>query len=137
MIGGETIFFKLDVLHMGGFAMLLLMEGWGGGRGGQGCENLVSIEMVMKLNLEVLPHPKPYQIAWFKKGSEVEVVQRCLVPFSIGKNYSNKFLCDAVEMEACHLSFGRPWQFEYKTVHHGEKNVYAFYKNGLRWYLPQ
>ena len=30
MIGGETIFFKLDVLHMGGFAMLLLMEGWGG-----------------------------------------------------------------------------------------------------------
>ena len=93
--------------------------------------------MVMKLNLEVLPHPKPYQIAWFKKGSEVEVVQQCLVPFSIGKNYSNKFLCDVVEMEACHLSFGRPWQFEYKTVHHGEKNVYAFYKNGLRWYLPQ
>ena len=59
MIGGETIFFKLDVLHMGGFAMLLLMEGWGG-RGRQGCENLVSIEIVMKLNLEVLPHPKPY-----------------------------------------------------------------------------
>ncbi|RVW58988.1 Transposon Ty3-I Gag-Pol polyprotein [Vitis vinifera] len=108
------------------------LVGWGGGRGGQGCENLVSIEMVMKLNLEVLPHPKPYQIAWFKKGSEVEVVQQCLVPFSIGKNYSNKFLCDVVEMEACHLSFGRPWQFEYKTVHHGEKNVYAFYKNGLR-----
>ncbi|RVW78777.1 Retrovirus-related Pol polyprotein from transposon 297 [Vitis vinifera] len=26
----------------------------------------------------------------------------------------------------------RPWQFDNKTVHHGEKNVYAFYKNGLK-----
>ena len=82
-----------------------------------------------KLNLEVLPHPKPYQIAWSKKGGEVEVVYR--------KNYSDNVLCDVVEMEACHLLLGRLWQFDNKIVHHGKKNAYAFYKNGLRWYLPQ
>ena len=99
---------------------------------GGSCKNLVSKEMVTKLNLEVLPHSKPYRIAGFKKGGEVEVVQQCLVPFSIGKNYSDKVLCDVVEMEACHLLLGRPCQFDNKTVHHGEKNVYAFYKNGLK-----
>ena len=37
-----------------------------------------------------------------------------------------------MEMEAYHLLLRRPWQFENKTVHHGEKNVYAIYKNGLK-----
>ena len=73
------------------------------------CETLVSKEMVMKLNLLVLPHPKPYRISWFKKWGEIEVVQRCLVPFLIGKNYSYKVLCDVVEMGACHLLLARQW----------------------------
>ena len=35
-------------------------------------------------------------------------------------------------MDAWHLLLRRPWQFDNKIVHHGEKNVYAFYKNGLK-----
>ena len=59
-------------------------------------------------------------------------MQQCFVPCSIKKNYSNKVLYELVEMEAHHLLLGRPWQFDNKTTHHGEKNVYAFYKNGLK-----
>ncbi|KAL6582286.1 hypothetical protein OROMI_006300 [Orobanche minor] len=99
---------------------------------GGSCENLVSQEMVTKLNLKVQPHPKPYRITWFKKGGEVKVTHQCLVPFSIGKSYSDEVLCDMVEMEACHLLLGRPWQFDNKTIHHGERNVYAFYGNGVK-----
>lgn len=76
---------------------------------GGSCENLISHEMVKKLNLKVQPHPKPYRIAWFKKGGEVKVTHQCLVPFSIGKSYSDEVLCDVVEMEACHLLLDRPW----------------------------
>ena len=47
--------------------------------------------MVTKLNLEVLPRPKPYQIAWFEKGGEVEVVKLSLVSFSFGKK-KKKFI---------------------------------------------
>ena len=35
-------------------------------------------------------------------------------------------------MKACHLLLGRLWQFDNKIVHHGKKNAYAFYKNGLK-----
>ena len=51
---------------------------------------------------------------------------QCFLPFSIGKNYLNQVLCDVVEMEVCHLLLGKPWEFDNKTIHHGEKNVYAF-----------
>lgn len=104
---------------------------------GGSCENFVSKEMVTKLNLVMQPHPKPYKVVWFKKGGEVKVTHQCLVPFSIGKNYSDKVLCDVVDMEACHILLGRPWQYDNKTVHLGEKNIYAFYKDGVKVVLAQ
>ena len=57
---------------------------------------------------------------------------QCFLPFSIGKNNLNQVLCDVVEMEVCHFLLGKPWEFDNKTIYHGEKNVYAFYKNGLK-----
>ena len=51
-----------------------------------------------------------------KKCGEVKVTQQCIVPFPIGKNYSDKVLCDVVDMEACHLLLVRPWQFDKKKL---------------------
>ena len=53
------------------------------------CENMVSKEMVDKLKLHCEQHPRPYRIAWFKKGNEVTVNKRCLIKFSVGKNYKD------------------------------------------------
>ena len=87
--------------------------------------------MVVKLKLDVKPHPRPYRIAWFNKG-EVKVTAQCRVPFSIGKSYSGNVLCDVVYMKVCHILLGRPREFDNNIVHHGEKNVYVFYKNGVK-----
>ncbi|XP_042478787.1 uncharacterized protein LOC122059821 [Macadamia integrifolia] len=35
-------------------------------------------------------------------------------------------------MDACHLLFGRPWQFDRKTKHDGFKNTYTFKKDGIK-----
>ncbi|XP_028062877.1 uncharacterized protein LOC114266193 [Camellia sinensis] len=51
------------------------------------CKNVVSQEMVDKLNLPVEEHPHPYSLSWFKKGNEIKVTKRCLVSFSIWQNY--------------------------------------------------
>ena len=48
--------------------------------------NLVSTEMVDKLNLKRTVHPKPYKVAWMQKGQQVLVNERCQVKFHIG-NY--------------------------------------------------
>ena len=43
--------------------------------------NLVSTEMVEKLELGTIEHPSPYKVSWLKKGHKVNVTKQCLVEF--------------------------------------------------------
>ncbi|XP_020272569.1 uncharacterized protein LOC109847748 [Asparagus officinalis] len=52
------------------------------------------------------------------------------VSFSIGRSYVDEALCDIVEMDACHMLIGRPWQFDVDATHKGKDNVYVFKKDG-------
>ena len=38
-------------------------------------------------------------------------------------------MCDVVDIDACHLLLGRPWQFDVDVVHKGRDNVYEFWWN--------
>jgi hypothetical protein len=38
-------------------------------------DNLVSIEMVEKLELETTAHPNPYKVSWLQKGHQVMVTK--------------------------------------------------------------
>ncbi|PKI48211.1 hypothetical protein CRG98_031398 [Punica granatum] len=96
------------------------------------CENIVSTEAVQKLSLRSEPHPKPYKLAWLKKGGEVSVLKHALVTFSIGPRYRDSVWCDVVMMDACHLLLGRPWHFD-RSVNHDEwTNKYSFTHKGLK-----
>ena len=75
---------------------------------GGSTDNLVSIEMVQKLQLTCIPKPHPYSISWLKKDHSVLVNQTCLVDFKIGP-YEGKVWCDVVPMDVCHVLLGRPW----------------------------
>jgi hypothetical protein len=99
--------------------------------GGSG-ENVVSKEMVSKLGLKIENHPTPYKIRWIKQGTETLVVERCRFTFSIGKHYSDFILCDVVEMDACHLILGRPWQFDVDAQQQGMINAYTIFRDGRK-----
>ena len=88
--------------------------------------------MVDKLKLCCGTHPHPYQTAWFKKWNEVTINKICLIKFSIGNNYKDEVWCDVILMDACHLLLGRPWKFDRKVIHDGEKNTYTFWKDGTK-----
>jgi hypothetical protein len=71
--------------------------------------------MMEKLNLKTEPHAHPYKLQWLKKGNDIQVTKKCLVQFSIGKNYKDEVLCNVVPMDVCHILLGRPWQFDRRT----------------------
>lgn len=93
--------------------------------------NLVSEEMVTKLNLERLKHPKPYQIAWVQDEHKVLVSEKKLVKFHI-ESYHDEVLCDIISMDVCHILLGKPWQYDRKAIHDGRKNIYIVTSNENR-----
>ncbi|KAG6527173.1 hypothetical protein ZIOFF_009267 [Zingiber officinale] len=69
-------------------------------------ENFVSQEMVDKLKLITIPHPHPYSVSWIKKDNEVRIDKKCLISFSMGKNYRDKVWCDVTPMDVGHILLG-------------------------------
>lgn len=101
---------------------------------GGSCENMVSEELVNKLNLHRHKLDEPYKILWFKKGGEIMVSYKALVPIQLGR-YSDEVLCDVVPMDACHLLLERPWQYDQQAVHDGRLNTYTIIKEGKHFTL--
>ncbi|GJX06706.1 hypothetical protein Tco_0194638 [Tanacetum coccineum] len=99
--------------------------------GGSLRENVVLIYGDEDLGMNTEDHPKPYQLTWLKKGNTVKVSKRCLVQFSIGKNYKDEVWCEVIPVDAAHILLGRPWQFDRKTKHDGFQNTYSFKKDGV------
>ena len=93
-------------------------------------ENCVYMKMVQKLDLKMIPHPKPYNLYWLQKGTDIKVNDRCLISFTIGKHYKDEIWWDFVPMDACHRLLGRPWQYDRKVIYDGFKNTYTFHKDG-------
>ena len=92
-------------------------------------ENVVSLEMVEKCKLKRLPHVAPHKISWLNKNHIFIVEEQAWVEFILGE-YKDKVLHEIIPMDAFHLILGRPWQFDVKAQHNGEKNTYLIEKNG-------
>jgi len=90
-------------------------------------ENLVSTEMVEKLELETVAHPSPYKVSWLQKGHQVTITKQCLVEFNIW-GYRDEILCDVISIDVCHILFGRPWQYDKIVDHDERKNIYTLEK---------
>jgi hypothetical protein len=90
--------------------------------------NLVSMEMVEKLNLEMKAHPSLYMVSWLHKGHQVMVSQQCKVEFKIG-SYKDEVLCDVIPMDVFHVLLGRLWKYDRNVIHDGKKNSYTLEKN--------
>ena len=72
---------------------------------GGSCENMVSEALVKQLRLRRYKVRTSYRMSWFKKGREISVRNRCLVPIQL-KDYKDEMWCDVVLMDACHILLG-------------------------------
>ena len=53
----------------------------------------------------------------------------------MGKCYVDEVVCNVVEIDACHLILGKPWQYDADVTHRCKDNVYVFFKNGRKIFL--
>ena len=90
-------------------------------------KNVVSKALVEALNLKTEKHPSPYKIAWIKKGLEVQVLEVCEFPSSIGKYYKDEIVCDVVDMDTCHILFKRTWYYDVDATYKGWDNTFVFW----------
>lgn len=72
------------------------------------CENMVSIEIVEKLQLKIEKNTKPHKLKWPNQYSMIMMDERCFISFYKGNRYFDDDLCDVMSIDACNLLLGRP-----------------------------
>ncbi|KAL6346066.1 hypothetical protein AAG906_025346 [Vitis piasezkii] len=77
-------------------------------------ENIVSKVLMKVLNLKIEKHPPRYKITWIKKGPEVQLLEVCKVPLSIGKYYKDEIVW-------------RPWHYNVDATYKGQDNIFIFW----------
>ncbi|GJY58308.1 hypothetical protein Tco_0458200 [Tanacetum coccineum] len=97
---------------------------------GESCENLTPKALVKDFKLPTEPRHSPYQIRWIKKGLALKVTKICKVHLAIGKHYNELVICDVIDIEACHVLLGRPWQHDMDATHQDKSNMYLFRWSG-------
>ena len=75
-----------------------------------------------------------HNIRWIKDVGGIRVNDLCKVSFSIGK-YNDEVYCDVVDMDAFHILFGCPWQYDMDANHLGRSNLYQLDKGGIKYTL--
>ena len=91
--------------------------------------NCVSLDLVQKLKLKTQAHPHPYKLRWLDDKSFGSVGKQCLITLTIG-SYQDQVLCDVINLSACHILLGRPWQYDKRANHDGYTNIYTFRHEG-------
>ena len=66
-------------------------------------ENLISEDILKKLNLETIPHPKPYPLGWVCDNAKLQVTRKCILKFSITANFINEVELDVIPLEICEI----------------------------------
>ena len=93
--------------------------------------NLVSKELVEKLNLKSKEYPNPYQIAWVNDTS-ILVNSHCLVTFNFSNNFELLVCCYVFPIKVAHIVLGRPWLFDERIQHDGYENTCTLVCNGCK-----
>nr|XP_019702571.1 uncharacterized protein LOC109505085 [Elaeis guineensis] len=67
-----------------------------------------------------------------EEGGIEETSKQSEIPEGGRWKYYDKVWCDVVAMDACHLLFGRPWQYDCSVIHDGYWNTYTFWKDNQK-----
>jgi hypothetical protein len=95
--------------------------------------NLISKEIVKKLKLETIPHPKPYPLGWICDNAKLQVTRRCKLRFAITAHFVDEVELDVIPLDICGIVLGSPYLYDRKAIFHHHENKYHLFKNGVEY----
>jgi hypothetical protein len=95
--------------------------------------NLISEDIVKKLKLETIPHPKPYPLGWICDNAKLQVTRRCKLRFAITANCIDEVELDVIPLDICGIVLGSPYLYDRKAIFHPHENKYHLFKNGVEY----
>ena len=82
-----------------------------------GCHaNLIYEDLVKKLNLENIPHHKPYPLGWICKNTNLQVTRKCILRFAITSKFIDEVELDVVLLDILGIVFGIPYLYDRKAI---------------------
>ena len=81
-------------------------------------ESLISKYLVKKLNLETIPHPKPYPLGWICKDANLQVSKKCTLRFAITAHFVDTVELNMVPLDITSVVLGSPYLYERKDIFH-------------------
>ena len=95
------------------------------------CKNIVSTTLVDYLKLETELHP--YLHCWVDQEGSLHPCNESLsYPCFNWQVYQYSVTYDVVDMDACRILLGRPWQHNVDATYQAKKNIYMFTWEGKR-----
>ena len=97
--------------------------------------NLISKDLVNRLNLETVPHHKPYPLGWITRDTSLQVTRKCLFKFAITANFADEVELDVVPLDISSVVLGSPYLYDRKVVFYCEENKYHLFKDGVEYIM--
>jgi hypothetical protein len=79
-------------------------------------KNMISVEVVKRLDLSITPHLHPYTIGWLRQGRDIHVIQQWCIPYNINP-FKYTVLCDISPLEVCDVLLGQPYLWKRDVVY--------------------
>ena len=79
-------------------------------------KNLISAEVIKRLELPTTQHSQPYKIGWLSQGRGIHITQQCLLPYGINP-FQDEVLCDVAPLEVCDVLLGHPYMWKRHDVY--------------------
>jgi len=85
------------------------------------------------LNLETIPHHKPYPLGWITRDTSLQVTRKCLFKFAITANFVDEVELDVVPLDISSVVLGSPYLYDRKAVFYCHENKYHLFKDGVEY----
>ena len=95
--------------------------------------NLISEDLVKRLNLETITHPRPYPLVWICKNEKLHVTRKCILRFAINSNFLDEVKLDVVSLKISGIVLGSPYLYDRRVVFHRHDNKYHLFKNVIEY----